>query len=219
MMTRSFNTKILFSLRLISLALICCYSLKADSTEFSCGNNQQAEQLAQLIKSNNNQQRKNLKCSEKLNEIALIKAHHILKNQNIWHHAGRMTPNQLLRHHGYKLPKTYPIFGNQVEALAGGAENASEVIGDFLESKPHKSLLLGEDDFFKTQDQIGVAYIADIESDHQNYWVVIIATEKNETIYQDPVVEVEPPVINKKYSRGREIKERFYRNKVRRRLK
>jgi uncharacterized protein YkwD len=184
----------------------------------SCGNNEQAQKLAQLILTDMNQQRNDLNCSKKLNEVALIKAEIIMQSQDIWHKAGHLTPNQLLRHHGFKLPRTYPIFGNQVEAIAGGEADVITVFDDFLNSEPHRKLLLGEDEFFKSQDQIGVAYLQDSSSDYQHYWVVIIADERNQSIKQDPKIEVEPPVISKKRNRGKEIKERMYRNKVRGRL-
>ena len=199
------------------LLLICIILALAIPTiqAAPCGNNPTAEQLANLIRTHKNQQRPELNCHTILNEIAQIKAQHVVDSQNIWHHAGRMSPNQLLRHHGFKLPKTYPLFGNQVEALAGGEASVNEVFNDFLNSEPHRQLLLGEDDFFQAQDQMGVAFVEAPDTDHRYYWVVIIADERNHTIRQDPVIEVDPPVISKKQSRGREIKEKMYRRKVR----
>lgn len=185
-------------------------------TNEDCGNDPLARQLAQLIQTHPQQQRQALQCSPKLSAIAAIKAGHIHANEDIWHHAGRMAPNQLLRHHGFLLPPTYPMFGNQVEALAGGEEAVQQVLTDFLNSKPHRMLLLGEDAFFREQDQIGVAYLNDPATDHQHYWVVIIATEKKNTVKQDPVIEVKPPVISKKKRKRGEIRERHYRNRVKR---
>ncbi len=179
-----------------------------------CGNNQQANQLVQLIMTHKNQQRNELTCNAKLSAIAAIKAQHITKDQNIWHHAGRMSPNQLLRHHGYKLPKTYSLLGNQVEALAGGTDDHNEVFADFLTSEPHKNLLLGIDDFFQLQDQIGAAYIYNADTEHESYWVVIIAGDRMQTLEQKPVLLIEPLVINKKRRRGRHVRDRFYRNKL-----
>jgi len=207
--------------------IITCFLLFTDITLANiavankevCGNNKEAQLLSALIKAHPNQQRSQLHCSKKLNEIALIKAGYIIENQDIWHNAGHMAPNQLLRHHGFKLPKTYPMFGNQVEALAGGEESAEQVFTDFLNSAPHKKLLLGEDAFFKAQDQIGVAFLKNLNTEHEYYWVVIIADKKNQNINQDPIIDIEPPVIsNKKRRRGREIKEKFYRQKVRGRI-
>ncbi|MGJ8663135.1 MAG: CAP domain-containing protein [Marinicella sp.] len=181
-----------------------------------CGNSPEAAILASLVSSHPDQQRKKIRCNQKLNEIALIKASYIIENQDIWHHAGHMAPNQLLRHHGFKLPDTYPLFGNQVEALASGVDSAEQVFTDFLNSSPHRRLLLGEDEFFEEQDQIGIAFIKDLDTDHEYYWVVIIADEKKRKIKQAPRINIESPVVsNKKKSRGREIKDKMYRQKVR----
>ena len=180
-----------------------------------CGNNDMSKQLVAMIQNDVKQQRTQLRCSEKLNEIALIKAMHIVNEQTLWHSAGRMTPNQLLRHHGFQLPNTYPLFGNQVEALAGGEESVVEVFNDFMSSDPHRQLLLGESDFFKSQNQIGAAFVKDLTTEHLYYWVVIIADENNHTVKQNPVIEIKPPVYSKKQHRGKAIKEKMYRNKVR----
>lgn len=195
----------------------CCVSCAVNANPIAtCGNNANAAKLIKFIKTHKNQQRKFLTCNTKLNEIAKIKAGFIIESQDVWHDAGHMTPNQLLRKHGFKLPKTYPTFGNQVEALAGGENTAEEVFDDFINSEPHRKLLLGEDEFFKSQDQIGAVFIKDLSTDHQYYWVVIIADEKVNKVKQDPVIEVEPPVFSKKKRNRREIKEKLYQRKVRR---
>jgi len=169
------------------------FSDSTSSQKSTCGNNQPAQQLAQLIQSYKSQKRPVLVCNEKLNEIALIKAKEILKSQDVWHNVGNMTPNQLLIHNGFKLPKTYPLFGNQVEAIAGGEESIELVFKKFLDSPPHRKLLLGEDEFFKFQDKIGVAYQRDLKSDHQHYWVVIIAEEKKQ-ITEKALVDKAKPI-------------------------
>ena len=206
-----FNTTLFFYL----IAVLTFFNTDGHAAKPFCGNSPKAIELAQLIQTHDQQKRKTLLCNEKLNEIALIKANHVIESQDVWHNAGRMAPNQLLRHHGFKLPSTYPLFGNQVEALAGGEASVDLVFSDFLNSEPHRKLLMGDDLFFSQQDQIGVAYVEAPNTDHQHFWVVIIADEKNTQITQDPVIEVKPPVIApKKRNRGREIKERMYRNKV-----
>ena len=184
----------------------------------SCGNSPEARELIRLIKNHPGQQRQSLKCHPLLNDIAQLKAHLIIDSEDVWHHAGRMSPNQLLRHHGFKLPRTYPLFGNQVEALAGGMASVDEVLTDFINSEPHRMLLLGEDPFFAAQDQMGVAYVHQADAPHEHYWVVIIADERNQTIVQEPQVEVKPPVINKKPRNKRSIRDKLYQRKVRRRL-
>ncbi len=191
---------------------------------YKCGNNDHAHKLAQLIQANNNQQRKELACNPKLNEIALIKANLMLQKQNVWHNVGNMSPNQLLRHHGFKLPKTYPFFGNQVEAIAGGKDSPETLFKDFVNSTPHRMLLLGENEFFKNQNQMGVAYIKDLSTDHQHYWVVIIAaTHSNQNIKTEHVVGtgdfLPEPVESNNRKRLRAMKKRMYQNKVKDRWK
>ena len=183
--------------------------------EAVCGNNEHAQKLARLIQSSENQQRQLLHCNEKLNEIALIKANLIQQNQHVWHNAGNMYPNQLLRHHGFKLPRSYPTFDNQVEAIAGGEATPEFLLEDFLNSTPHRQLLLGENDFFHAQDQMGVAYLKDLSTEHQHYWVVIIAKAQEKTIFkQEPVAEVSPPLESQNRKRLKNMKQRMYRNKV-----
>jgi len=206
---------------LSTLLLMLCdplISSELPASSTPCGNNPEAAALIKLIKTHPDQQRQTLHCHPLLNDIAQIKAQMVIDSEDVWHHAGRMTPNQLLRHHGFRLPVTYPLFGNQVEALAGGMATVDAVMTDFLNSEPHRMLLLGEDPFFAAQDQLGVAYVHQPDAPHEHYWVVIIADERNQTIVQQPQVEVEPPVINKKYRNKRSIKEKLYQRKVRGRL-
>lgn len=208
--------------KVIFVVLLVLYTSAIYAEVFNtitCGNNEESQKLIKLIQNHNHQKRENLLCNAKLNEIAVIKAKHIIANENIWHNAGHMSPNQLLRHHGFKLPKIYTLFGNQVEALAGGEKSAKDVFYDFLGSDPHRKLLLGDDDFFKSQDQIGAAFVKDRSTKHEYYWVVIIAGQDNHTIQQKPEVIIKPLVISKKKNRGRERKEKFYRDKVLRTIK
>ncbi len=189
---------------------VSCLANPAEQTMNHCGNHKQAEQLIKLIQAHQGQQRQQLHCNNQLNEIAQIKANYIIRNQNIWHDAGNLTPNQLLRHNGFKLPQGYALFGNQVEALAGGINSATEVFTDFLGSEPHRKLLLGEEDLFRQQDQIGVAYIKDLSTDHQHYWVVLIAGQQPTSNTSQTTFTYQAAVPKKKKrSRGREIKNRI----------
>lgn len=189
------------------------------STGTNCGNNQQAQQLAQLIKSSKNQQRQLLTCNKKLNEIAAIKANLIQQNQDVWHNAGHMTPNQLLRYHGFNLPQTYPIFGNQVEAIAGGLATHDLIFEGFLNSPTHRPLLLGEKDFFKQQDQLGVAYVKDLSTEHKHYWVVIIAAQENQITEHNLNSKAKLLIKSSKRQRFKKTRRSANRNKSRRQLR
>ncbi len=201
---------------LMICCLVCCLKAYSQTSEHGhCGNNEQAQRLVALIKQHQQQQRQQLHCHPLLNEIARIKAGLLIENQDIWHNAGHLTPNQLLRHHGFKLPRHYPVFGNQVEALAGGKNSAADTFDSFLNSEPHKKLLLGEDDLFRQQDQIGVAYVKDLSTDHQHHWVVIIAGQATAPVINQQVYNTQAAIDDnghkkkKKRRRGREIKARM----------
>lgn len=180
----------------------------------SCGNSPEAMALANLIRNHPRQQRKNLVCNNKLAQIARIKAKLIIDGQNIWHNAGHLTPNQLLRHHGYHLPASYPWFGNQVEALAGGKHQADDVLTDFLDSFSHRTLLLGEDPFFVAQQQLGVAYVHHPDSSYEHYWVVIIADEQDQT-RTPPTNTIQKKNKPSAQLKRDQINEKLYRRKVR----
>lgn len=142
-----------------------------------CGNNHESKQMAQFIIEHNQQKRINLQCSTKLSQIALIKANLLTQEKDISHTAGHFYPNDLLRNNGYDLSKRYPTFGNQVEAIAGGEHDPKVAFKDFLDSEPHRILLLGGHQYFLEQNDIGVAYIYDKETPYEHYWVVLFGDQ------------------------------------------
>ena len=149
----------------------------ASSKTNACQQDTPAQQLMDMIRHHELQQRPALECSEELNRIAHKKLEVLVVSPEFWHQAGRMTPNQWLRHHGYDLSISYPFIGNQVEALAGGEPEPDDAFQAFLKSQSHRNLLLGQDAFFKAQNQIGVAYLKDPDSDFLHYWAVLIADQ------------------------------------------
>jgi uncharacterized protein YkwD len=145
------------------------------STNFSdCGLNHKARNFAQLVMDSTDQHRSKLQCNKKLAEIALEKAKMMSKANDINHNIEHTTPNQLLRSGNIQLPKIYPILGNQVEAVMGGVSTAQESFDIFMTSPDHKAHLLGEGDFLQDQDQIGVAYFYDKDTQYEHYWVIYI---------------------------------------------
>ncbi|WP_154223019.1 CAP domain-containing protein [Marinicella rhabdoformis] len=143
----------------------------------SCGNNPASQELAHAIIEHNKQQRPQLQCNQKLSKIALIKAHLLAKELDISHNAGHTTPNHLLRKNGYDLSKRYPVLGNQVEAIAGGEPDTEVAFQDFLNSEPHRILLLGEHPYFTEQNDIGVAYLYNKNTPYEHYWVVLFGDQ------------------------------------------
>jgi len=162
------------------LTLLFIFSVNAHAQEHNnvnfsnCGLSQQAIDLANLIIEANNQQRKQLHCNSQLAELALIKAKIMAKANQIRHRIDHTTPNELLRNNGIMLPKNYGIFDNQVESIMGAVKTAQESFDIFMTSAGHKYHLLGEDEFLLSQNQIGVGFYKDEDSEHVYHWVVYI---------------------------------------------
>jgi len=149
-----------------------------------CGNNNEARALVKLIKSDNQQKRISIRCNSLLTEAAEAKAKKMSELGLVVHNL-EGGPNSRLRNVGYKLPYYYgyDFNSNQVEAIAGGYSDAEEVWDAFKRSELHRTHLLGDLDFYKEQDEIGVAFIKKWESPHVEYWVVYLTKgyEKNQT--------------------------------------
>ena len=141
----------------------------------ACGNNEQARALSQLIKKDNEQHRKSMRCNKILTDAAEAKAKKMAEFGLVIHNLGG-SPNSLLRTAGYQLPEHYgsEFDSNQVEAIAGGYSDAEDVWRSFKASKAHRTHLLGEHEFYAEQDEIGVAFIKKWESPHVEYWVVYL---------------------------------------------
>jgi hypothetical protein len=149
-----------------------------------CGNNKEARALVKLIKSDNEQKRISIRCNRLLTVAAEAKAKKMSELGLVVHNL-EGGPNSRLRNVGYKLPNYYgyDFNSNQVEAIAGGYSDAEDVWDAFKRSELHRTHLLGDIDFYKEQDEIGVAFIKKWESPHVEYWVVYLTKgyEKNQT--------------------------------------
>lgn len=141
----------------------------------SCGNNEQARLLAQLIKSDPEQKRTEIRCNKILTEAAEAKAKKMAEHGLVMHNLGG-SPNARLQQAGYKLPDRYGYLfdSNQVEAIAGGYADAHEVWEGFKDSFGHRRHLLGEHEFYIKQDEIGVGFVKKWKSPHVEYWVVYL---------------------------------------------
>ncbi|WNC68652.1 CAP domain-containing protein [Thalassotalea nanhaiensis] len=158
---------------IITLLMLPIFTFANESVE--CGNNKQALALVKLIKADKEQQRTNIRCNSILTKAAVAKAEKMAEFGLVVHNLGG-SPNSFLREANYVLPSYYgsDFDSNQVEAVAGGYSNSTEVWKAFKNSKAHRSHLLGEHKFYKEQDEIGVAFIKNRESPHVEYWVVYL---------------------------------------------
>lgn len=165
-------------LSIITLIILPAFAVadKPDDKPDTCGNNEQARVLARLIRTDIEQKRANIRCNAILTNAAEAKAKEMSEFGLVTHNLSG-SPNSRLRHANYKLPDYYGkgFNSNQVEAIAGGYSNATEVWDAFKQSEGHRKHLLGELEFYLEQDEIGVAFIKDRKSPHSEYWAVYLA--------------------------------------------
>lgn len=148
-----------------------------------CGNNEQARLLAEMIINDDYQQRTDIRCNKLLTKVATEKAKLMVKRGLVMHNLDG-SPNQNLRDVNYQLPDYYGgAMSNQVEAIAGGYSDAEDVWDGFKNSFGHRQHLLGEIDFYREQDELGVAFVKKWESPHVEYWAVYLTKgyKKNQT--------------------------------------
>lgn len=140
-----------------------------------CGNSPEAIELVKLIQQDKGQQRGSIRCNLTLTKAAEAKAKLMAEYGIVRHNLGG-SPNSHLEETGYKLPHYYgkDFSSNQVEAIAGGYTDAKRVWRAFKQSKEHRTHLLGEHEFYIEQDEIGVAFINDYSTPHDEYWVVYL---------------------------------------------
>lgn len=166
-------------LRTIALSLLLSPLVLAEETEAkkfdpNCANSPKAQKLVDLIIADTNQQRSHIRCNSILAEAAAEKAKLMQEHGLVMHNLGG-TPNNFLIQRGYKLPEYYGYeLSNQVEAIAGGYATPEVVWEAFKGSFSHRQHLLGELDFYREQDEIGVAFIYEWNSPHVEYWVVYL---------------------------------------------
>ncbi|MDJ0654936.1 MAG: hypothetical protein QNJ40_12315 [Xanthomonadales bacterium] len=172
------------NLPLIAAALISL-NLAAAPTggpepEGSCKLSETERQLLVELVSHPDQRRSGLRCDRTLHKFARERAEDMARRGYFSHRTPeRLGPNALLREFGYPLPDSYrgPL-GNSVESILGGIRDPESVWREFLGSTVHREHLLGHDEFFESQDEVGVAHVRAIDSKHVDYWVVVIARKE-----------------------------------------
>jgi uncharacterized protein YkwD len=154
-------------------------SATAADEDATCALHPEAVRAAALIRHHALQTRRVLRCSPQLAAIAADKAREMARRNQVTHAFGVTPPNRRLRLAGYPLDPHYPRgWDNQVEAVAGGFTTAEDAVEAWLASPGHRQHLLAEHPFYAEQDEIGVGYHYDRDSDHVGYWVVYIARAK-----------------------------------------
>lgn len=152
-----------------------------DDRFHACGNTPQAMALARLIITDPAQQRSRIKCNPLLANVAEQKVQSMAEHGLVMHNLDG-SPNSRLRDAGFPLPSYYgSAMSNQVEAIAGGYRDAEQVWRAFKHSKEHRAHLLGELDFYREQDELGVGFYRNVATPHVEYWTVYLTKSAGET--------------------------------------
>ncbi len=122
-----------------------------------------------------------MRCNALLEQVARAHAADMAARDYV----GYVTPegkgmNDLVRQAGYALPDTYSAApgANQVAAIAVGHESAASAWAGLIDPDQGDDLrnhLLGLTPFFARQIDYGIGYVADPDSTHDYYWVIVTA--------------------------------------------
>ncbi len=143
-----------------------------------CLANAQAEEIAQKMKDDSEQQRTSLTCNTILAQVAQARAEDMAQRNYFSHTTPEgYGPNYLVRQQGYVLPSYYGTENNanNIESIAAGHSTASQTWAQWMESQPHREHLLGLNSFYADQVEYGIGYVYNPNSQYRHYWVVITA--------------------------------------------
>lgn len=169
------------------IGLLLVSSVQAKEVQYhSCGENSQAQELARLIMTDNDQKRVKLTCNPLLSEIADKKAKEMAREGRVSHYGEGGAPDFRLKKAGYPLSlPTAAVGSNHVESIMGGVVYAEDALDSFRNSYAHRIHLFAEHPFYLEQSEIGVGYAEEWNSPHVNYWVVYIAKPRRLHVEDD----------------------------------
>ena len=135
--------------------------------------------LFQLIQNHPDQRRGRLRWDAQLQSSARLRCTDMLTHPQYFAHVNRdgFGPNAMLRAQGIAVPDWYPRgqTDNSVESLASDGDEAVGIWTAFLASPPHRTHLLGGNDFFRGQTRMGAGYakIGERDTEHlDRLWVM-----------------------------------------------
>lgn len=144
----------------------------------TCDLSAQEVQLLSLAESHPQQRRLTLTCSPTLAAVARARALDMGRRDYFSHvNPDGLGPNYLVRQAGYDLPAWWPSDprANNIESIGGGYATAQKAWQAWLNSSMHEKHVLGLDDFWARQTNIGIGYAYVEDSEFKHYWVFISA--------------------------------------------
>lgn len=73
------------------------------------------------------------------------------------------------------VPTDYPENGNSIESIIGGVKNPISALTALLGSNSHADHLLGRNEFFRSQNRVGIAFLDRVGSPYTFYYVFLIS--------------------------------------------
>lgn len=149
-------------------------SIHNDSANMSQGNAQERA-LFKIAAADPNQQRPELVLNNKLIMVARAYAERLARESFFSHVDPQgFGPDYRARQAGYSLPYSGTQDINHIESITAVYEDAQGAWNRWLESE-HRIHVLGANDFFREQTQIGVGHFELKGSVYQHYWVFLSA--------------------------------------------
>lgn len=134
------------------------YQATAIPATDACGQTTEAQQLAFLFTSDQEQRRVHPHCDSRLVQAAQYRANDMVNEQYFAHISpSGDSPNAVARRFGCKLPDYYETQGNQIESIGLNLASAQAEWDAWKSSPGHRMHVLGELDFWKQQDDYGFA--------------------------------------------------------------
>ena len=141
------------------------------------------QRLFTLMRDDSRQGRKGMVWHDVLAKVAELRCWMQAKRR----YTGHVDPegygaNYYVRVNGYRLPDWYSqeLDANNVESLAhAGNGDVDACWQGWLNSAPHRAHVLGENDFYAAQVNVGVAYFFLEGSEYGHYWAVISAPSES----------------------------------------
>lgn len=143
-----------------------------------CGLNEEEAAIAEMMLNAPNQGRNVPVCDPTLAQVARGRARDMALRGYFSHtNPDGDGPNILVRRAGYPLPDWYASDqdSNNIESIGGGQATPDEMWQDWLGSAPHRTHVLGSEEFYANQEAYGVGYYYKPDSPYGHYWVFLSA--------------------------------------------
>jgi uncharacterized protein YkwD len=162
----------------VFLPMLAAEGQSVEPKQEKCELNAEEQAIADYMARAEDQGRDAIHCSPILARIARARAADMAARGYFSHvNPEGHGPNYLVTEAGFKLPSWYDHrdAANNLESIGGGYSTPDNVWSAWMSSPNHREHLLGANSFYADQQELGVGYVNDPNSQYGQYWVVITA--------------------------------------------